>query len=59
MKYYLQQLINTRFAYAYYCRNKDTEITLNLLKIMESKTIINTISCDSGTEFTNIKFKEY
>ena len=50
---------NTRFAYAYYCRNKDTETILNLLKIMESKTIINSISCDSGTEFTNIKFKEY
>ena len=36
--------INTRFAYAYYCQDKRTDNISNLLKKMESKTIINSIS---------------
>ena len=51
--------INSRFAYAYYCQDKSTDNILNLLKKMESKTIINSISCDYGKEFDNEKFKNY
>ena len=51
--------INSRFAYAYYCQDKSTDNILNLLKKMESKTIIHSISCDYGKEFDNEKFKNY
>ena len=51
--------INTRFVYAYYCQDKSTDNILNLLKKMESKTIINRISCDNGKEFNNEKLKNY
>ena len=51
--------INTRFVYAYYCQDKNSDNILNLLKKMESKTIINSISCDYGKEFNNEKFKNY
>jgi len=51
--------INTRFAYAYYGKDKETETILNMLKEMEKKTIINSITCDEGSEFTNKEFKKY
>lgn len=51
--------INTRFAYAYYSKDKSMPTILNLLKKMESKTIINSITCDEGTEFKNIDFQEF
>ena len=51
--------INTRFAYAYYSKDKETQTILNMLKEMESKTVINTITCDEGSEFTNKEFVKY
>ena len=51
--------INTRFAYAYYSKDKSMPTILDLLKKMESKTIINSITCDEGTEFKNIDFQEF
>jgi ribosomal protein L21E len=51
--------INTRFAYAYACKTKDMDTILELLKKMESKTIINSITCDEGSEFKNKEFQEF
>jgi len=51
--------INTRFAYAYYSKDKETQTILNMLKEMEKKTVINTITCDEGSEFTNKEFVKY
>ena len=51
--------INTRFAYAYYGKDKEKETILDMLKKMEKKTIINSITCDLGSEFNNDIFKKY
>jgi len=51
--------INTRFVYAYYGKNKEMETILDFLKQMESKTIINSLTCDEGSEFKNREFKKY
>jgi hypothetical protein len=51
--------INTRYAYAYVCETKDMENILEALRKMEKKTIINSITCDKGTEFNNSEFKDY
>ena len=51
--------INTRFAYAYYSKDKEKETILDMLKKMEEKTIINSITCDLGSEFNNDIFKKY
>ena len=51
--------INTRFVYAYYGKNKDMDTIINFIKDMEKKTIINSISCDSGREFNNKEFLEF
>lgn len=51
--------INTRFAYASYGKDKETDTILNMLKEMEKKTIINSITCDEGSEFKNKEFKNY
>ena len=51
--------INTRFVYAYYGKNKDMNTIINFLKDMEKKTIINSISCDSGREFNNKEFIDF
>lgn len=51
--------INTRYAFAYYGENKDMKTILNFLKVMEKKTLINSISCDEGTEFNNKEFKDF
>jgi hypothetical protein len=51
--------INTRYAYAYVCKTKDMDQILEALKKMEAKTIINSITCDEGTEFKNSEFKDY
>jgi hypothetical protein len=51
--------INTRYAYAYVCETKDMNDILEALKKMEAKTIINSITCDEGTEFKNSEFKDY
>ena len=51
--------INTRFAFAYYCKSKDMTTILDLFKKQEEKTIINSITCDEGTEFKNKEFQDY
>lgn len=51
--------INTRFAYAYPCKSKEMIFVLEALKKMEEKTIINSITCDKGSEFTNYEFKNF
>jgi hypothetical protein len=51
--------INSRFVYAYYSKDKEMKTILEFLKIMESKTIINSITCDEGSEFKNIEFKKF
>lgn len=51
--------INTRFAYAYYGKDKESKTILDMLKKMEKKTIINSITCDLGSEFNNRDFIKY
>ena len=51
--------INTRFVYAYYGKNKNMETILNFLKQMEEKTVINSLTCDLGSEFKNKEFEKY
>ena len=51
--------INSRFAYAYYSKDKNMNTILDILKQMEKKTIINSIYCDEGTEFNNKEFKDF
>ena len=51
--------INTRFAYAYYGKDKEAETILDMLKMMEKKTIINSITCNLGSEFNNNEFIKY
>ena len=51
--------INTRFAYAYYSKDKESKTILDLLKKQAEKTIINSITCDEGTEFKNSDFIKY
>lgn len=51
--------INTRFAYAYYSKDKEMHTILDMLKQMEKKTVINSLTCDEGTEFTNNEFVKY
>lgn len=51
--------VNTRFAYAYYSTDKSMPTILNFLKKMEEKTVINTITCDEGTEFKNKEFTQF
>jgi len=51
--------INTRFVYIYYGKNKDMTTILDFLREMESKTVINSLTCDAGSEFKNKKFEKY
>ena len=51
--------INTRYAYAYYSKDKNMHTILDMINKMEKKTIINSISCDEGTEFKNSEFKTF
>jgi hypothetical protein len=51
--------VNTRYAYAYYGKNKEMKTILNFLKKMEEKTVINVITCDEGSEFKNIEFQNF
>jgi hypothetical protein len=51
--------INTRYVYAYYSNNKNMTTIINFMKDMEKKTIINSITADKGSEFTNKEFIEF
>jgi hypothetical protein len=46
--------INSRFVYAYYNKNKNADTILEMLKQFKEKAKdIDSITCDSGSEFTN------
>lgn len=45
--------VNTRFAYAFASENAGGNIALNCIEKLAEKTVINSISCDSGKEFNN------
>ena len=51
--------VNSRYVYAYYSDNKEMTTILKMIKDMEKKTVINTITCDEGTEFNNKYFKSF
>lgn len=51
--------VNTRFAYAYYSNDKSMETILGMLKYLETKTPINIITLDKGSEFYNKEFKDF
>ena len=51
--------INTRFAFAYACKSKEIINILEAMKKMASKTEINTITCDKGSEYINKEFKKF
>ncbi len=51
--------INTRYAYAYYSKDKSMETILGFIEQMEKKTVINSISCDEGKEFNNNEFIKF
>ena len=51
--------VNTRYAYAYYSKDKEMDTILNMLEQMKKETVINNITCDAGSEFKNFKFKNY
>ena len=51
--------IKTRFVYAYPAKSKDMDTILDIVKKMESKTVINSFTCDEGGEFNTKKFLKY
>ena len=51
--------INTRFAYAYYAKDKEMDTILKMIEKMEKVTVINAITCDEGSEFKNYKFMKF
>lgn len=52
--------INTRYAYAYYGKNKETSTILDMLtEFLNNAMIVHAITMDSGTEFTNKKVMKW
>ena len=52
--------ITSRYAYAYYGKNKNTDTIIDMLeKFKKNALMINTITCDSGSEFTNERVREW
>jgi IS30 family transposase len=51
--------INTRFAYAYYGKDKEMDTILDMVEKMLKETVINSFTCDEGTEFKNFKFIDF
>ena len=52
--------INSRYAYAYYGKNKETSTILQFLeKFKKQSKEIHTITADSGSEFTNKQCKNW
>ena len=52
--------INSRYAFASFGKDKSTETVLNMLeKFKKEAKTINTITCDSGSEFTNKKVSQW
>ena len=51
--------INTRYAYAYKAKDKESNTIINFIKDMEKKTIINVLNGDLGSEFNNVELIEF
>lgn len=51
--------INSRYVYAYYGKDKSMDTVLEFLKKMEKQSVINSITCDEGTEFNNSDFIDF
>lgn len=51
--------INTRFVYAYKAKDKKMETITNIIKKMEEETVINSLTCDEGSEFNNKEFLKF
>ena len=51
--------INTRFGYAYYGKDKESNTIINFIKDLEKKTEINVLQGDLGNEFNNYELKQY
>ena len=52
--------INTRYAYAYYAKNKELESIIKMLnEWLKNALIIENITCDKGSEFTNYEVKKW
>jgi len=52
--------INSRYAYAYYSKNKKAESIIKMLdKFLDNAGVINTITCDMGSEYTNDEVKAW
>jgi hypothetical protein len=51
--------INTRYVYAYKAKDKNMSTILNIMQLMEKKTVINSITADEGTEFKNVEFQTF
>ena len=51
---------NSRYAFAYFSRDKETESIIEMLeKFKKNAFEISTITCDSGSEFTSVKAKAW
>ncbi len=51
--------INTRYAYAYYSKDKSMNTIMEFIKDMEKKTVINSLTSDEGKEFDNNEFIQF
>ena len=52
--------INSRYAYAYWSKNKETNSIIKMLNDFKDNALeINSITCDSGSEFTSKVAKEW
>lgn len=51
--------INTRYAYAYSMKDKSMKNIMEVMKKFMNESVINSITCDYGTEFNNTEFKEF
>jgi hypothetical protein len=51
--------VNTRFGFAYWAKDKESETIINFIKDLEKKTEINVLQGDLGNEFNNYELKKY
>ena len=52
--------INSRYAYAYYAKNKEIDSIIKMLNdFLKNALIIENITCDKGSEFTNNEVKKW
>ena len=52
--------VNSRYAYAYYSKDKNTDTIIDIMELfLKNCLMIDTITCDEGSEFTNKKIVEW